>query len=97
MLLGVANDGFPIYGPVTNPDVVLDDCNFDVINQRYHIRTTAQVDETLDYCNGTDEAVNWRYIIGCYRGDLSQSAIKDSLVETVPSDCVVVTDVTTLF
>lgn len=97
-LLGVAMDGYPIFGPLANPDAVLDECNFDPVNQRYHIRLKDQVDETLPYCNssGDDEAVNWRYIIGCYRGDLVGSALKDSLVESVAGDCVPV-DPTTLF
>lgn len=95
-LLGVAMDGFPIFGPLTNPDSVLDDCNFDVTNQRYHIRLKHQVDETLPYCDGTDEAVNWKYIIGCFSGDLSNSFIKDSEVDVVPGDCVAV-NVNTLY
>lgn len=87
-LLGVAMDGFPIYGPLTNPDSVLDECNFDPVNNRYHIRLASQVDETLPYCNGSDEAVNWNYVVGCYRGDLAGSALLDSQVESLPSDCV---------
>jgi len=96
-LLGVAMDGYPIFGAISNPDLVLDECNFDAATNRYHIRTKYQVDETLDYCDGTDEAVNWKYIIGCYRGELGSSAIKDSLVETIPVDCVEVPFVEDLF
>lgn len=92
-------DGFPIFGPIADPDNVLDKCNFDSVNQRYHIRTKEQVDETLDYCNVGDDAehVNWKYIIGCYSGDLNRSAIHDSLVQELPADCVPVADVTSLF
>ena len=96
-LLGVAMDGYPIFGAISNPDLVLDECNFDAATNRYHIRTKYQVDETLDYCDGTNEAVNWKYIIGCYRGELGSSAIKDSLVETIPVDCVEVPFVEDLF
>lgn len=85
--LGVAMDDFPIYGALDSPDSVLDECNFDAANGRYHIRTTDQVDETLDYC-GDDEAVNWNYIIGCYKGDLSSSAIIDASATELPNDCV---------
>ena len=98
MLLGVAMDGFPIYGPLSDPDSTLDECNFDAVNQRYHIRLLDQVDETLPYCkSATDESVNWNYIIGCFRGDLSQSALLDSTMETIPGDCTVINDVDAYF
>ena len=89
-------DGFPIYGPVPEPDLTLDECNFDPLHRRYHIRLKDQVNGTLPYCNGTDEALNWRYILGCYRGDLATLALQDSLTETVPEDCAKV-DPRTLF
>lgn len=95
--LGVAMDGFPIFGPLANPDDVLDECNFDATNKRYHIRTKDQVDSTLEFCNGSDEAVNWKYILGCYRGDVSASIISDSRNGQVPGDCVAIEDVTALF
>lgn len=76
--------GYTIFGTFDDSDAVLDECNFDAGTERYHIRTKDQVDETLEYCSGTDEAVNWNYIVWYYRGDLSRSAIKDSVVGKCP-------------
>ena len=88
--LGYAMDGFPIYGPLSNPDEVLDDCNFDKVNKRYHIRKLSQVDNNLDYCNGNSEAVNWKYIVGCFRGNVRKTLVKDNTSDKaiVHSDCV---------
>lgn len=91
-LLGYALDGFPIYGPMED-DSVLDECNGigDELNYRYHVRTLAQVDESLDYCT-TDgsAAVNWNYILGCYKGVLTTTSVDDSSTTSIPSDCVLV-------
>jgi hypothetical protein len=64
---------------------------------RYHVRSLDQVDDSLPYCNGTDEAVNWNYILGCYRGDLSRSALLESTITILPEDCVAVADPSALF
>lgn len=79
-LLGYAMDGFPIYGHLGDiaAETVLDPCNFDSANGRYHVRTLDQVNETAPYCDG-DESVNWKYILGCYVGTLHDSAIYDSV------------------
>mmetsp|Transcript_19587 Transcript_19587/g.45604 ORF Transcript_19587/g.45604 Transcript_19587/m.45604 type:complete len:747 (-) Transcript_19587:236-2476(-) len=95
-LLGYAMDGFPIYGPLANPDSVLDGCNFDIVNNRYHVRMKDQVDGTLPFCRDENdpaglESTNWNYIIGCFRGDLTDSRIFDSTEKTLPGDCYEVT------
>lgn len=96
-LIGYALDGFPIYGPVENPDDVLDECNGrldDDGKYRYHVREASDVDETSAYCLDKDHSaiVNWKYIIGCYKGP-----VDDTIVETwnaiidpeadLPDDC----------
>ena len=82
---------FPSLG--LDPDFVFDECNFDVVNMLYHVRSLDQVDDSLPYCNGTDEAVNWNYILGCYRG----AALHDSTITSLPADCVSVADPSALF
>jgi len=94
--LGVAMDGFPIFGPVSDPDNELDICNFNPLTKRYHIRLSDQVDATLSYCASDaydDSSIehSWKYIIGCYSGDLTHSALKDSMAVDLPSDCQEVT------
>jgi hypothetical protein len=89
-LIGYAMDGFPIYGALDD-DSVLDECNgvgATAATYRYHIRTKAQVDETLPYCDGTSPAIQWPYILGCFKGDMTKSATVDSTTNALPSDCV---------
>ena len=92
-LLGYAADGFPIYGPVDDPDTLLDACNglgsaTTDAEFRYHVRTLEQVDEFGTYCDGTSPAITWKYVLGCYRGDLSNSRVDDSSTTALPADCV---------
>lgn len=92
-LIGYALDGFPIYGPIADSSL-LDGCNGigDTSDTyRYHVRTKADIDETLGYCDGTSPSVNWRYTLGCYHGDLSMTVVEDSKTGTLPSDCVLET------
>ena len=89
-LLGYAMDGFPIYGPLDDASV-LDDCNGigdTSETYRYHVRTKAEVDESLDYCDGTSPAINCKYTLGCYQGDLSRSTVEDAKTGTLPADCI---------
>ena len=68
--LGFALDGYPIYGPLTSGG---------------HVLTTAD----LDTCHGQtrDGAYEYRitydfpYVLGCYRGEVSQTQVRD-LVRT---------------
>jgi hypothetical protein len=91
LLIGYAMDGFPIYGPLDDASV-LDICNGigdTSETYRYHVRTKAEeVGETLGYCDGTSPAVNWKYTLGCFHGDLSTSTVQDSKTGTLPADCV---------
>ena len=84
--LGWAMDGFEIYGPLPD-DSVLDECNGLNVNgtYRYHVRTDAQVNQNLPYCNGNSTANNWRYILGCYNGNITQSSVSTQTQR--PSDC----------
>ena len=90
-LIGYAIDGLTIYGAL-NDDSVLDECNgvgATAATYRYHsIRSKAQVDETLPYCDGTSPAIQWPYILGCFKGDMTKSATVDSTTNALPSDCV---------
>lgn len=77
-LVGWALDGFPIYGSIPGSkgdvDEVLDDCNGrefdDSYGYRYHIRAREQVNETWADNTGPDNTDNWKYILGCYRGEM---------------------------
>jgi hypothetical protein len=89
-LLGYAMDGFPIYGPLADASV-LDECNgfgATASEYKYHVRTLPQVDEALGYCDGTSPAINWAYVLGCYKGTMTKSAVADSTTTSIPSDCV---------
>jgi len=92
-LIGYALDGFPIYGPVEDTST-LDLCNGigeTAEDYRYHVRTYDQVDEYADYCDPDNTGViQWNYIIGCYRGQPSETTIVDSTTNSMPSDCVLV-------
>ncbi|KAG9247047.1 YHYH protein-domain-containing protein [Calycina marina] len=77
-LIAWAFDGFPIYGPLEGTkdevDAILDECNgMDVPGSKYgyqyHARTRDQVDETATDNDGPDNSDNWKYFIGCYRGE----------------------------
>lgn len=101
-MVGYALDGFPIYGPVANQST-LDSCNGRMVNgsYRYHLRTAAQVQGGgvhegdsggVGYCNPSDPtspAIQWRYVIGCYRGSLKNTIQGDCSTMSLPSDCVV--------
>ena len=91
--IGWSLDGFPIFGPVDDPESVLDECNGRTVNgnYQYHVRTHSQVDNNKDYC--VDEAngspVNqWNYILGCYSGSLSFTHLSDSSDYILDNDCV---------
>lgn len=89
-LIGFALDGFPIYRPLDN-NSVLDECNgigASAAEYRNHVCTLPQVNETLSYCNSTSPAVQWNYILGCFKGNMSLTAIYNSTTGTLPSDCV---------
>lgn len=90
-LMGYAMDGFGIYGPLED-DSVLDDCNGITVDgeYRYHVRSLDQVDENGDYCDGDSPAVLWRYVVGCYHGDISAVEVLSSDTADIPDDCVVV-------
>jgi hypothetical protein len=76
-LFGWALDGFPIYGAIAgskeDADAVLDECNGrdveDSYGYRYHVRTREQVDETLTDNIGPNNTDNWKYFVGCYKGE----------------------------
>lgn len=89
-LLGYAMDGFPIYGPLADASP-LDPCNGMTDangNYRYHVRTVDQVDQNLDYCNGSDPETNWNYILGCYSGATHFTEIKSLDNYVIDADCV---------
>lgn len=89
-LLGYAMDGYPMYGPVDD-DSVLDACNGVEDgngNYQYHVRTLDQVDQSLEYCNGSSAETNWNYVLGCYTGSVDSSGVYDSSTYSLPSDCV---------
>jgi hypothetical protein len=81
------------------PAYELDECNGVVLadgTYRYHTRNTNQVDSSLPYCSkkregvGNTAAVNWKYIIGCYKGELTQTVVRASNeddVAALPADC----------
>ena len=96
--LGYSLDGFEMYGPLTDEDALdLDDCNgwlSDDGTYRYHVKSLAQVDDSLPYCrsgyNNTEEdpLINWAYVLGCYSGDITNTFVYDSTNYTLPDDCV---------
>ena len=89
-LLGYAMDGFPIHGPLDDASQ-LDKCNGMTDangNYRYHVRTIDQVDQNLDYCNGSDPETNWNYILGCYSGATHFTEIKSLDNYVIDADCV---------
>jgi len=88
-LIAYAIDGFPIYGPVSDPSI-LDGCNGRFLNNKYqyHVRTLDQVNGTGTYCNGNSPAINWKYVVGCYHAVVSKSVVASSATSTIPSDCV---------
>uniref|UniRef100_A0A7S2SL57 YHYH domain-containing protein n=1 Tax=Rhizochromulina marina TaxID=1034831 RepID=A0A7S2SL57_9STRA len=73
-LLGYALDGYPIYGPLDDPSS-LDDCNFveEGSSGRYHVRLLSQVNEDANYCRHSNPEVRWRYVVGCFHGDLGEN------------------------
>jgi hypothetical protein len=88
-LVGYALDGFPIYGPLKGSkdevDKILDECNGRdfhdrTFGYRYHTRSRAQVDETLTTNDGPNNTDNWKYVLGCYRGQYTKT------VEEVDND-----------
>ena len=92
-LYGYALDGFPIYGPLA------DDSGLDVCNGRnnpltneyqYHVRTKAQVDESLNFCptSTSHSNTNWNYIVGCYHGDMGSVEVGSYTSMSLPADCV---------
>uniref|UniRef100_A0A7S4PJX8 YHYH domain-containing protein n=1 Tax=Paramoeba aestuarina TaxID=180227 RepID=A0A7S4PJX8_9EUKA len=92
-LMAYAMDGFPIYGPVSNPDSDLDECNgmkHDDGSYRYHVRTLDQVDGDASYCNGDSPAIQWNYVIGCWAGELGKTTVTDASDLEIPTDCQVV-------
>lgn len=79
-LVGFAMDGFPIYGPIMedNSLQLLDECNGRLVdgNYRYHMIKMEDIDFTRPRCNDVDPRVhNWKPIIGCFRGNTSQSRV----------------------
>jgi len=96
-IVGYAMDGFPIYGPLED-DSVLDECNGmtgEDGTYRYHVRKLDQVNTSSSYCNdgsadgGSLVAVNWNYVLGCFKGNVSMgSAIHDGNKTAIPDDCV---------
>jgi hypothetical protein len=98
-MVGYALDGFPIYGPVAN-QTELDECNGLAVNgtYQYHMKTAEQVQaggvhkgDSIGpgYCNGDSPAIQWNYILGCYKGSLSKTVQGDCSTMTLPSDCTV--------
>lgn len=76
-LVGWALDGFPIFGYIPgtkeDADAFLDECNGrdfdDSYGYRYHLRTREQVDETAVDNIGPDNTDNWKYVLGCFKGE----------------------------
>lgn len=94
--LGYAMDGFAIYGPLSDLEVQsLDECNGLLSldgSYRYHVRTLDQVDNTTEYCrsgyNSGDPLINWKYILGCYAGNIDNTNVVDASTYTLDEDCV---------
>jgi len=99
--MGWAMDGFEIYGPLSDEEVnsgALDECNGkigDDGNYRYHVRKITQVDGVAEYCVSgynnaeNDPRITWKYILGCYSGDISDTKVYDSRNYTLSDDCIV--------
>jgi hypothetical protein len=85
-LVGYALDGFPIYQSMSDESAAsrLDTCNFDSGSQQYHIRKRSQVNEshTCDQALAEDDTP-WKYILGCYVGDVNSSKIESCAGKTV--------------
>ncbi|KAG9239844.1 hypothetical protein BJ878DRAFT_18205, partial [Calycina marina] len=86
-LVAWALDGFPIYGPLVGTkeevDSILDDCNgIDVADSQYgyqyHARSRSQVNESLTSNDGPNNTDNWKYFLGCYRGETYTTTLSDS-------------------
>lgn len=95
-LLGYSMDGFKIYGPLNGTmeevDAILDECNGIEVNgeYQYHVRTLDQVDGDSEYCfdNATySPVINWKYVLGCYSGDISISDAYDAAQYVLDDDC----------
>jgi YHYH protein len=80
-------DGFPIYGPLNGTkeevDSILDECNGINVEgsqygYQYHVRTRDQVDEKLATNDGDNNTDNWKYFLGCYRGETYATEFTDS-------------------
>ncbi|EOD15720.1 hypothetical protein EMIHUDRAFT_436741, partial [Emiliania huxleyi CCMP1516] len=72
-LVGVALDGYPIYGPLPNTELAtLDACNgrrSAAGGYQYHARTMAQVNLSEPYCGRLGgRANNWNLVLGCFHG-----------------------------
>ena len=84
-------DGFPIYGHLDDDAVQnLDACNGIFTKDgkyQYHVRTLEQVDDSLEYCNGSNPETNWNYILGCYSGSVDETGIYDSTTYSLDDDC----------
>lgn len=92
---------YPLYGPLADADEnTLDSCNGRVESGKYvyHARTKGQVDAGpylkdnaagagKSYCAGTSPAINWRYMVGCYKGDTKSTVVADCSTKTLPADC----------
>jgi hypothetical protein len=97
-LVGYALDGFGLFGPVANQSE-LDTCNGRIDpssgEYRYHMRRAEQVQAgpthggENGYCDGTSPAINWNYVIGCYKGTLTETKSGDCSTMSLPGeDCV---------
>lgn len=94
-LVGYALDGFGLFGPVAN-ESELDSCNGRIDSSsgeyRYHMRTAEQVQAgpthggENGYCDGTSPAINWNYVVGCYKGTLSETKTGDCSAMSLPGD-----------
>lgn len=91
VLLGYALDGFKIYGYTNKPEK-LDECNGRKVKgeYRYYVR---KVDDDVglpdEYCDDTNlGSTNWRYILGCYHGDVTKTKYGSAQQYTIPSGCV---------
>ena len=96
-LLGYSMDGYKIYGPLNGTmeevDAILDECNGIEVDgeYQYHVRTLDQVEGDSEYCfdNATySPVINWKYVLGCYSGDISTSAVYDAAEYVLDDDCV---------
>ena len=83
---------FSIYGPLpADSGIVLDECGGygeTVAEYRYHVRRFDEIDHLTDYCSDDSPAVQWGYVIGCYKGNLELASAHDSTVTALPVDCI---------